>query len=35
MNVLENGSKFLCKAAGILNIINHRSKNAQKACCYI
>lgn len=21
MNVLENGSKFLCKAAGILNII--------------
>ena len=33
MNVLENGSKFFCKAAGILNIINHR--NAQKACCYI
>lgn len=33
MNVLENGSKFLCKAAGRLNKINHR--NAQKACCYI
>lgn len=33
MNVLENGSKFLCKAAGGLNKINHG--NAQKACCYI
>lgn len=33
MNVLENGSKFLCKAAGRLNKTNHR--NDQKACCYI
>lgn len=33
MNVLEIGSKFLCKAAGRLNKINHRK--AQKACCYI
>ena len=30
MNALENGSKFLCKAAGILN--HHRK--AQKACSY-
>ena len=28
-----HGSKFLCKAAGGLNKINHL--NAQKACCYI
>ena len=26
MNVLENGSKFLCKAAGGLNKINHRNR---------
>ena len=32
MNVLENGSKFLCKAAGILKHNHHRK--AQKACCY-